>query len=82
MNILILTPDYPPVYGGIGTHVYSLAKRLVKNGQEVTVVVTRIAITNSGKKGILRYNDYGVNVVDIPDNWMNENQNIQLDEFY
>ncbi|MGQ4668992.1 glycosyltransferase family 4 protein [Metabacillus halosaccharovorans] len=42
MKVLLLTPDYPPdLYGGIGTHVYELQKRLCDLGCQVTILVTR-----------------------------------------
>lgn len=44
-SVLMLTPDYPPnVYGGIGTHVFNLAKSLEKKGWNVTIVVIRCDI--------------------------------------
>lgn len=45
MNILMLTPDYPPVYGGIGTHVEFLVKKLVEYGNNITLIVTRVSAT-------------------------------------
>ncbi len=43
MNILMITPDYPPVYGGIGTHVDFLTKDLIKQGNDVTLIIIRIS---------------------------------------
>lgn len=43
MNILMLTPDYPPVYGGIGTHVDFLTKELAKRENDITIIITRIS---------------------------------------
>lgn len=39
----MLTPDYPPVYGGIGTHVDFLTKELAKRENDITIVITRIS---------------------------------------
>jgi len=41
MKIVHLTPNFYPVTGGIETFVYEISKRLVKEGQEITVI-TRI----------------------------------------
>ncbi|HAI19011.1 MAG TPA: hypothetical protein DCM10_13880 [Xanthomarina gelatinilytica] len=40
-NILIVTSEFPPQPGGIGTHAYYLALHLVKNGYGVTVISKR-----------------------------------------
>ena len=39
-NILMITSEFPPGPGGIGSHAYNLAKNLEKNGKKVTVLVT------------------------------------------
>lgn len=43
MNILIITPDYPPSFGGIGTHVYEVSNQLTKLGCKITILVIRLA---------------------------------------
>ena len=45
MKILILSPEYPPIYGGIGNHVQNLCKKYVENGHEVTIL-TRAEVKN------------------------------------
>ena len=37
-RILIITSEFPPLPGGIGNHAFNLAKHLVLNGFEVTVL--------------------------------------------
>lgn len=37
-RILVLTPEFPPQPGGIGSHAWNLAKELQTNGNEVLVV--------------------------------------------
>ncbi|OMF98469.1 glycosyltransferase family 4 protein [Paenibacillus sp. FSL R7-0337] len=42
LNVLMLTPDYPPgIYGGVGTHVYQLAQELINKDCNVTVIEGR-----------------------------------------
>lgn len=42
MNILMITPDYPPnVFGGIGTYVDWLVDNLVRMGHRVFLIVSR-----------------------------------------
>lgn len=69
MNILILTPDYPPVYGGIGIHVKSLATRLKNSNHNITVVITRISQKNNCNEKTTYYSDNGINIIDIPTNF-------------
>lgn len=42
MNILMLSVDYPPVVGGIGTHVYHLSKFLARKGCKVNLQIGRV----------------------------------------
>lgn len=67
MNILILTPDYPPVYGGIGTHVFFLAQKLVEKGNDVTIIVSRILLEQNIDKKIMCTKDKNIIVIDISD---------------
>ena len=38
MKILILTPEFPPQFGGIGTHCYEMAKHWSRDA-DVTVLL-------------------------------------------
>ena len=50
INILMLTPDYTPVYSGVGTHVVNLCKNLYKSKQcNIYVVVIRMATIEEAK---------------------------------
>ena len=50
MNILMLTPDYPPnAFGGIGLHVYALTQELTKLGHSVTVICLNTHIFTSNE---------------------------------
>lgn len=40
-NIILLTSEFPPLPGGIGTHSLQLAKGLSQNGYRVTVITDR-----------------------------------------
>ena len=40
-RLLIVTSEFPPYPGGIGNHAYNLAKQLVKNKFNVTVIAPR-----------------------------------------
>ncbi|PGL70167.1 glycosyltransferase family 4 protein [Bacillus sp. AFS055030] len=42
MNVLMITPDYPPSVGGIGSHVKELTSNLIEQGCKVTVLVIRL----------------------------------------
>jgi len=53
MKILILSPEYPPIYGGIGNHVQNLCKKYVENGHEVTIL-TRAEVKNKKKIKFIR----------------------------
>ena len=48
-NILIVTSEFPPQPGGIGTHAYYLALHLVKNGYGVTVIADQRDATNEAE---------------------------------
>lgn len=41
MRIAILSAEYPPKWGGLGTHAYYLSKELVKLGNEVHVITRK-----------------------------------------
>jgi phosphatidyl-myo-inositol dimannoside synthase len=41
MRVLIVTPEFPPQFGGIGTHCYEMAKHWVRRA-EVTVVAPAV----------------------------------------
>ncbi len=43
MNILMLTSEFPPVVGGVGSHVFELARALTALDARVTVVAPNIA---------------------------------------
>jgi len=45
MRLLILSPEYPPVYGGIGQHTYHLSRNLSSKKIEITVM-TRSKVNN------------------------------------
>lgn len=50
INILMLTPDYTPVYSGVGTHVVNLCNNLYKSEQcDIYVVVIRMATMEETK---------------------------------
>lgn len=65
MNVLMLTPDYPPnIYCGIGSHVFQLVNGLAKKCESITILVirTHIYISNQyieeshGNIRIIQYN--------------------------
>lgn len=84
MNILMISPDYPPSYGGIGTHVYHLTKNLRKQGHTVTLFVTRVNKEDSiyKKTHITRKN--GIIIVDIPNKFydISEVRALKLGNYY
>ena len=47
MRLLILSPEFPPGPGGIGTHAYQLARYLCERGWAVTVVTAQDYAPNS-----------------------------------
>lgn len=57
MNILQVTPRYPPQSGGVETHVKEISERLVEYGHRVTVVAA-----DAGGKGNRRETRNGVRV--------------------
>jgi len=57
MNILQVTPRYPPQSGGVETHVKEISERLVDRGHEVTVITA-----DAGNKGERRERRNGVSV--------------------
>lgn len=57
MNILQVTPRYPPQSGGVETHVKETSERFSKRGHEVTVVTA-----DAGNKGRRRERRNGVTV--------------------
>lgn len=42
MNVLMVSSEFPPVVGGVASHVDQLAQHLAKRGHEVTVVVRQV----------------------------------------
>lgn len=56
LNILMITPDYPPIFGGIGGHVHNLVNNLIHLNCHITVLVSRVkapkTYTINGKKDI------------------------------
>lgn len=42
MRIAILSPEYPPIWGGVGVYTYNLADILNKFGHEVHVITRRV----------------------------------------
>ena len=40
LRVLLVTPRYPPLTGGVETHVREVATRLVKRGVRTTVLPT------------------------------------------
>lgn len=42
MRVLMITPDYPPSFGGIGTHVYNLVEKLSLFGCKITLLICRM----------------------------------------
>lgn len=51
MKIAILSPEYPPSWGGMGTHVYNLAKTLERLGHEVHVITRKEKSTRPKEMG-------------------------------
>ena len=43
MRLLMVTPRYFPLMGGVETHVYEVARRLARRGVDVTVLTTALA---------------------------------------
>ena len=82
MNILMLTPDYPPVYGGIGTHVNFLVQKLLERNK-VTVLVRRITINKNG--GYIKTTvNKKLTVIDIPnsDFILSGHEKYSIDNYY
>jgi glycosyltransferase involved in cell wall biosynthesis len=57
MNLLQVTPRYPPQSGGVETHVRELSERLVERGHDVTVLTA-----DAGDGGFRRERRNGVRV--------------------
>ena len=57
MQILQVTPRYPPQSGGVETHVQEISERLVDRGHEVTVITA-----DAGMEGTNRTQQNGVTV--------------------
>jgi glycosyltransferase involved in cell wall biosynthesis len=57
MNILQVTPRYPPQSGGVETHVKEISERLAHQGNEVTVITA-----DAGNEGKRRERRNGVSV--------------------
>lgn len=51
MKIAILSPEYPPSWGGMGTHVYNLAKTLERLGHEVHLITRKEKSTRPKEMG-------------------------------
>lgn len=49
VHICMITPEFPPVSGGIGYYVYNLSKKLIDRGHKVTVI-TRGSANKSVKE--------------------------------
>lgn len=65
----MFTPDYPPVYGGIGTHVHNLCRYLSNYGCNILVIVARFLGKNASidfnNSNFYEYKDNEVNVVEF-----------------
>ena len=62
-RILIVTSEFPPQPGGIGTHAYHLAKHLEMNGYEVAVIADQRSRSGEEERifdGDLRFKVYRV----------------------
>lgn len=68
-NILMFTPDYPPVYGGIGTHVHNLCRHLRSYGCNILVLVARFLGKNTSinfnNNYFYEYKDNDIDVVEF-----------------
>ncbi|MCI8891387.1 MAG: glycosyltransferase family 4 protein [Eubacterium sp.] len=86
MNILMITPDYPPVYGGIGTHVDFLTKDLIKQGNDVTLIIIRISGNKrlNSTKNIITSKNEKLMLIDISNYSIEflENKGFYIDEYY
>jgi glycosyltransferase involved in cell wall biosynthesis len=83
MNVLMLTPDYPPVYGGIGTHVCELAKQLSKENIAITVLIARM--DRCIKETYIERNANGVRIIEFDidyDSEMNTNVDMMMSSSY
>ncbi len=49
MRLLMVTPRYFPLMGGVETHVYEVARRLAQRGADVTVLTTALAEGPTGE---------------------------------
>lgn len=52
MNILVITPDFPYSFGGIGEHVYNLYKNMDVTDCQIYIFVVRFAVSNLGIKDV------------------------------
>ena len=55
MNILLLTSEFAPANGGIGTYAREIASAATDLGAKVTVVAPDYALDNSGEDSCLRF---------------------------
>lgn len=62
MNLLYVTPRYPPHTGGVETHVRELAERFAERGHEVTVVSTDAGTEVDGERLPRRERRNGVEI--------------------
>ncbi len=60
MRIAIVTPEYPPKWGGIGTYVYNLAKVLSRFGHEISVFVRKEKFSR------LESSSDGIHIYEVP----------------
>jgi len=65
MNILMLTLDFPPMTGGIASHVYELSKQLVMMGNKVCVLTWNIDYVTKDYEEINGIRIYRVNQLRI-----------------
>ena len=50
MNILIVTPVFPPNIGGIEQHTFNLANELISAGNNVMVLTSSVGLANEQEK--------------------------------
>lgn len=59
INLLMITPDFPPSYGGIGTHVDELVDSLSLLGYNIYILVARLRRSNQARDPKIK-NDFYV----------------------
>ena len=61
MNIVqVMSGSYPPIEG-VGSHVYSVSKALVKKGHRVRIIVRSYIV-----KDVISIKDDGIEIIQIP----------------